>query len=96
MQKTPLALLVAAALTSPAFGQNMPAVSDAPYPGILNISVDATDLAHRVFKVREEIPAKVGPLRLFYPKWIPGGHGPYGAVHALAGLKFTANGKDLP
>jgi predicted metalloprotease with PDZ domain len=98
MQKTPLALLVAAALTAPAFAfaQNMPPISDAPYPGTLVFNIDATDLAHRVFKVREEIPAKPGPLRLFYPKWIPGGHGPYGAVHAIGGLKFTANGKDVP
>ncbi|MGH3788000.1 MAG: hypothetical protein ACRDRG_15945 [Pseudonocardiaceae bacterium] len=33
---------------------------------------------------------------LFYPKWIPGTHGPTGVIINLSGLKFTASGKTLP
>jgi len=41
------------------------------------------------------IPAAPGTLTLYYPKWIPGEHGPTGPVQDLAGLKFTANGQTL-
>jgi predicted metalloprotease with PDZ domain len=42
------------------------------------------------------IPASPGPLTLYYPKWIPGTHGPTGPIRNLAGLKITAGGKALP
>jgi predicted metalloprotease with PDZ domain len=41
------------------------------------------------------IPAKPGTLTLYYPKWIPGEHGPTGPITDLTGLKFTAGGKTL-
>jgi predicted metalloprotease with PDZ domain len=41
------------------------------------------------------MPAKPGTLTLYYPKWIPGEHGPTGPVTDLTGLKFTASGKTL-
>ena len=41
------------------------------------------------------IPAKPGMLTLYYPKWIPGEHGPTGPITDLTGLKFTAGGKAL-
>jgi predicted metalloprotease with PDZ domain len=41
------------------------------------------------------IPAKPGTLTLYYPKWIPGEHGPTGPITDLTGLKFTAAGKTL-
>jgi predicted metalloprotease with PDZ domain len=39
---------------------------------------------------------KAGPLTLYYPKWIPGEHGPDGPIADLAGLKFEGNGKVIP
>ena len=57
-----------------------PAPADTDYPGTLKLAVDATDLDHRVFRVRETIPVAAGPLTLFYPQWLPGNHGPRGAV----------------
>ena len=41
------------------------------------------------------IPAKPGTLTLYYPKWIPGEHGPTGPIQDLAGLKFSSDGKPL-
>jgi predicted metalloprotease with PDZ domain len=70
-------------------------VAAAPYPGQLQLRVDATDLAHRIFSVREEIPVAAGPLRLYYPQWLPGNHGPRGPVDQLGGLRFSAGGKAL-
>lgn len=69
---------------------------DIPYLGMLRISVDATDLDRRIFRVRETVPvAGPGPLTLLYPRWIPGGHTPRGDLANLAGLIVTAGGKRL-
>ena len=70
--------------------------SEQPYPGTLILSVDATDIGHRIFSVHEEIPVSAGPLRLYYPQWLPGNHGPRGPVDQIGGLTFSANGKVLP
>lgn len=66
----------------------------APAPQI-SLLVDATEAPRKIFHARLTIPAKPGSLTLYYPKWIPGEHGPTGPVQDLAGLKFTANGKSL-
>ncbi len=64
---------------------------DVPWPGPVTLAVDATDLAHHVFAVHETIPvAAAGDLVVHYPKWIPGTHGPTGALELLAGLSAHA------
>jgi predicted metalloprotease with PDZ domain len=35
-------------------------------------------------------------MTLYYPKWIPGEHGPTGPMTDVAGLKFSVGGKSLP
>ena len=65
---------------------------DAPYLGTLTLSVDATDLKRRIFRVKEHIPVHGGPVTLLYPKWIPGKHWPAGRIDSVAGLVVTANG----
>ena len=62
----------------------------------VTLSVDATDAPRKIFHARMTIPAKPGDLTLYYPKWIPGEHGPTGPIQDVAGLKFTAAGKTLP
>ena len=66
MKKSLLSLSVALAFAfaSPAFAHAEPQVADGPYPGTMTLHVDATDLAHRVFKVKQQIPVSPGPLRL--------------------------------
>jgi len=59
------------------------------------LEVDATDLDHRVMHVRESIPAAPGRLRLAYPQWIPGHHGPTASAASIAGIVFRANGREL-
>ncbi|MGH3799237.1 MAG: M61 family metallopeptidase [Pseudonocardiaceae bacterium] len=63
---------------------------------IIKITVDATEAPRKLFRAREVIPVSPGPLTLYYPKWIPGEHGPTGPVINLAGLTFTASGQILP
>jgi predicted metalloprotease with PDZ domain len=60
------------------------------------LSVDASEAPRKIFHAQLRIPAKPGTLTLYYPKWIPGEHGPTGPITDLTGLKFTASGKVLP
>jgi predicted metalloprotease with PDZ domain len=61
----------------------------------ITISVDATDAPRKMIHAQLRIPAKPGSLTLYYPKWIPGEHGPTGPITDLTGLKFSAGGKTL-
>ncbi len=70
-----------------------PAPVDTPYPGTLTLQVDATDLDRRILRVKETVPVVAGPLTLYFPRWLPGNHGPTGRIGELAGLKISAAGK---
>ena len=61
----------------------------------IKLSVDGTEAPRKIFHARLTIPATPGTLTLYYPKWIPGEHGPTGPIQDLAGLRFTANGQTL-
>jgi predicted metalloprotease with PDZ domain len=61
----------------------------------VRLSVDASDAPRKIFHAQLRIPAKPGTLTLYYPKWIPGEHGPTGPITDLTGLKFKASGKML-
>jgi predicted metalloprotease with PDZ domain len=65
-----------------------------PAPTV-TIFVDASSAPRKIFHAKMKIPAAAGDLTLYYPKWIPGEHAPDGPVIDLAGLKFTASGKNL-
>lgn len=65
------------------------------YPGTVLLNVDATDLNQRVIRVRQSLPVRPGPLKLFLPRWIPGTHSPSGDVSRLAGVKILARDKPL-
>src|SRR5437762_621322 len=72
------------------------AYANTPHPyeslaplGPITIEVDATEAPRKMLHARLTIPVKPGPLTLFYPKWIPGEHGPTGPITDLAGLKFS-------
>src|SRR5215831_5710339 len=71
---------------------NSPAKPPAP---TITIALDATEAPRKIFHARLTIPASPGTLTLYYPKWIPGEHGPTGPIQDLAGLRFTANGQVL-
>jgi len=78
-------------ITVPVAAQSSPA-GTAP---TITISVDATDAPRKMFHAHLTIPATPGTLTLYYPKWIPGEHGPTGPIQELAGLRFTGNGHIL-
>ena len=60
------------------------------------VTVDATRTQQKLLHTHLVIPVKPGPLTLYYPKWIPGEHGPDGPVANLTGLKFEAGGQTIP
>ncbi|PXA89289.1 peptidase M61 [Caulobacter sp. D4A] len=73
------------------------APQDVAYPGVLKLYVDATDLERKIFDIKLTLPvAKPGPLPLYYPEWVPGGHSPRNDIDKLAGLVITANGQVIP
>jgi predicted metalloprotease with PDZ domain len=108
MKKYGLSLVSALALMSvclaPAtFAQDMapPAVpveqpQNIPYPGTLQVTVDATDLDHRIFQVNETVPViKSGNMVLMLPKWLPGHHSPGTELSRVADIIITANGQRI-
>lgn len=74
-------------LTAQSWSADLPAVS---------IEIDASELPRRLIHTTLEIPCQPGLLRLWYPKWIPGTHGPKGRVEDIGGLRIeSAQGKSL-
>ena len=64
---------------------------DVDYPGVIQLRVDATDIEHRVFRIRQTLPVPApGPLTLLYPRWLPGNHSTTGPIEMLAGLQVRA------
>lgn len=81
-----LILAVSAFITA----QNAPG----PAPTV-TLKVDANDAPRKIFHAQLTIPAASGTLTLYFPKWMPGEHGPTGPIQSLAGLRFTGNGQIL-
>ncbi len=62
----------------------------------ISLTIDATRTQRKILHAHLVMPVKAGPLTLYYPKWIPGEHGPDGPIANLSGLKFEGNGKVIP
>jgi len=94
-----LATLIAAATVAvlgSAAAADVPAPVDTPYPGTLELHVDARNVAQKIFAAHERIPVEPGALTLLYPQWHLGTHAPSGPLLAqLAGLELTGNGRRL-
>ncbi|MBV8754784.1 MAG: M61 family metallopeptidase [Hyphomicrobiales bacterium] len=73
----------------------IPEPQDRPYPGVIRLVVDASDVTRHIFRVKETIPVESGEIILLYPKWLPGAHGPRGAIDAFGGLKIQAQGRPV-
>jgi len=62
----------------------------------ISLTVDATKTPQKLLHAHLVMPVTAGPLTIYYPKWIPGEHGPDGPISSLTGLKFEAGGKTIP
>lgn len=68
---------------------------DAPYPGVIRLTVDVTDVRRGIFRAHETIPVeRAGELMLLYPKWLPGFHSPQAPIELFAGLRVRAGDRD--
>src|SRR6266700_4810874 len=68
----------------------IPAPRDVPYPGTIQLTVDASDVTRAIFRVHEHVPvAAPGDFVLLYPKWLPGNHAPTGQINKVAGFRAT-------
>lgn len=90
-----LCLALASLLASNASAQDTPPLRDVAYPGTIKLEVDATNLAQRIFRIKQTIPVQAGPFTLLYPMWVPGGHSPKNSLDKIAGITFKANGQKL-
>jgi predicted metalloprotease with PDZ domain len=61
----------------------------------IRLEVDATDAPRKILHAHLHMPATPGNLTLFYPKWIPGEHGPTGPITDLAGLKMSSESREI-
>ncbi len=62
----------------------------------LQVEVDARELARRLLHADIRIPCRPGPLRLWYPKWIPGCHATEGPLQNVGGFRVeTTDGKPI-
>jgi hypothetical protein len=88
-----LILTLFAAMAAPAISaQQVPKPVDRPYPGIIELLVDASNIGQRIFEVHERIPVKPGKLTLLYPQWRLGAHAPAGfLLSQFAGLVLSGN-----
>jgi predicted metalloprotease with PDZ domain len=74
----------------------IPTPRDSPFTGVIQLHVDATDTAQRIYRVHETMPVQAGgPVTLLYPQWETGSHAPTASATALAGLTIRAQGRPL-
>ncbi len=89
------AFLTSATIVNTAAAQPLPVSQDQPYPGTIKMKIDASDTAHSIFRIHLSIPVKPGRMTLLFPQWVTAQHGPTGMLHQMAGLKVSANGKQV-
>jgi predicted metalloprotease with PDZ domain len=74
----------------------IPAPRDLPYPGTMQLTVDASDVSRGIFRIHQTVAVGgAGDLVMLYPKWIPGGHSPRGDIRSVTGFRASANGREL-
>lgn len=61
----------------------------------INLTVDASDAARRLFHAKMTIAVSPGETALTYPEWIPGNHRASGSIADVVDIRVTANGREL-
>ena len=91
--KLPLIMATALCVSATALcAEQVPSPVDKPYLGVIDLQVDASNVAQKIVKVHERIPVRPGPLTLLYPQWQLGAHAPAdGSLSKLAGMMLHAD-----
>lgn len=107
IRRAAFTLMLLASCAAPALAENskpqpvpfvdtIPAARDIPFPGRIELEIDATDIKRSIFTTRERITGiSSGPMVLLFPKWLPGTHSPTGQIDKLAGLHIRSGGKEI-
>lgn len=78
------------------YEKSVPTPVDKPFVGHIDLVVDATDTARKIYRIHESIPVQAaGEVTLLYPEWELSSHGRTVSAANLAGLTVTADGRDL-
>ena len=88
---------IALGLLAACFGHVSLAIAD---QGAMLVEIDARDLPRKLLHARLDIPLTESVIEqkiaLWYPKWVPGSHGPGGPIANVAGLRIEdPTGKTL-
>jgi predicted metalloprotease with PDZ domain len=75
--------------------QAQAASAGAHLTGRIELSVDATDTAHKLLVAHEMLPVSAGDLTLAFPEWLPGTHSRSNDIDRLTGLHMSAAGHEL-
>lgn len=86
MRARPVLGTIALALTLAAAP---PTGADAP----LRLVLDAREVSRNIVHAKLDVPIAGGPVTLFFPKWLPGAHGPLNPVVDLVMLQGEADRK---
>jgi len=72
----------------------VPEARDVPFPGTIDLTIDASDVQRGVFRVVETVPVPAGAneLILQLPEWHPGKHDARGAMNLIADVHFEIDG----
>ncbi len=75
----------------------VPAARDKPYPGTVELAIDATDTERALYRVTQTFPVPSGTRELILqlPEWLPGNHGPRGLINLIADIRFEADGEPV-
>lgn len=68
------------------------APQDRPYPGRIELQVDARDIEQHILHVHERLNGVSPRTALLYPRWLPGMHSPAGKIDRLGGLSISTAG----
>jgi len=73
----------------------VPAAQDVPFPGTIDLRIDASDTRRGVFRVTQTVPVPAGEdeLILQLPEWHPGKHDARGAMNLIADVRFEIDGR---
>ena len=76
---------------------SIPDAQDIPYPGMIVLEIDASDVARGLYRVKQTVPVPAGrdKLILQLPQWLPGNHAPRGPINLIADIRFEADGKPV-
>jgi predicted metalloprotease with PDZ domain len=95
LQRIALLALFICSIAALAQKRHAPPAATEPPTQPIKLVVDATHAPEKILHAQMQIPVTAGEVKLVFPKWIPGEHGPTGPITDVTGPQFSANGQRL-